>query len=159
QGTLRSGEQDWDRSFPMPKLIFTDKKFAGQVYKLVLEKTTVGRGDQNILVIRDESVSANHCLILVNGPEVIVRDLDSRNGTFVNNARLRNQQSQVKSGQTVRFGSVQARLEVEAEPDESGATEITAVYAHGRAMRDQRRAQGKPESPDPSMLLESSARE
>ena len=89
----------------MPKLIFIDKNFSGQVYELVLEKTTVGRSDQNTLVIHDNSLSAAHCEILVNGPEVIVRDLNSRNGTFVDGSRL-NKQSGVRSGQTVRFGSV-----------------------------------------------------
>src|SRR2546428_13236852 len=84
----------------MAKLIFIDQRFAGRVYELVLEKTTVGRGDQNTLTIRDRSLSASHCEILTYGSEVIVRDLNSRNGTFVQGVRL-NQQSQVKSGQTV----------------------------------------------------------
>jgi len=141
----------------MPKLIFTDTKFAGQVYRLMLEKTTVGRGDQNTLVIRDDSVSSKHCVVLLNGPEVIVRDLGSRNGTFVNDARLRNQQSQLKSGQTVRFGSVEARLEIEPEAEAREGTEITAVYAHGRAMREQRRAQRQPAPANASMQLESNA--
>ena len=93
----------------MAKLIFTDKNHAGRIYELTLEKTTVGRSDQNILVISDGSLSALHCEILVNGPEVIVRDLGSRNGTFVNGAKLQNHQAQLKSGQTVRFGAVEAR--------------------------------------------------
>jgi len=128
----------------MAKLIFIDKAFSGQVYKLVLEKTTVGRDDQNTLVIHDNSLSAAHCEILVNGPEVIVRDLDSRNGTFVNGVRLKNQQSQLKHGQTVRFGSVEARLELEAACDEGPTSEISAVYSYRRAMRDQKRAQEHP---------------
>src|SRR5437667_3049041 len=91
---------------PMAKLIFIDKNFPGRTYELVLEKTTVGRGDHNTLVIRDPSLSATHCEILMNGDEIIVRDLDSSNGTFVNGTRLRSQ-SQAKSGQTIRFGSVE----------------------------------------------------
>src|SRR5947207_14315734 len=97
----------------MAKLVFIDKNFSGKVYELMLEKTTVGRGDQNTLVIRDNSLSSRHCEILMNGPEIIVRDLDSLNGTFVDGIRL-NKQSQAKSGQTVRFGNVEARLELEA---------------------------------------------
>ena len=42
----------------MPKLFFIDRNFSGQVYELILEKTSVGRSDQNVLVIRDESVSS-----------------------------------------------------------------------------------------------------
>src|SRR6266481_4172253 len=102
----------------MAKLIFIDENFSGRVYELMLEKTTVGRGDQNTLVIRDTSLSSTHCEILMHGSEVIVRDLDSRNGTFVNGIRL-NKQSQVKSGQTVRFGSVEARLDLGPSKDAS----------------------------------------
>jgi len=38
----------------MAKLIFNGQGFHGQVYELMLEKTTIGRGDQNTLVIRDK---------------------------------------------------------------------------------------------------------
>jgi predicted component of type VI protein secretion system len=140
----------------MPKLVFIDRNFSGQVYELILEKTSVGRSDQNVLVIRDESVSSKHCDILMHGPEVIVRDLDSRNGTFVNGVRL-NKQSGMKSGQTVRFGSVEARLEIEPGQYESDPSTITAVHAHAQVMREQRREQKKPKPPDPSKTLESAA--
>jgi pSer/pThr/pTyr-binding forkhead associated (FHA) protein len=140
----------------MPKLVFIDNNFSGQVYELVLEKSTVGRSNENTLVIPDDSVSSKHCEILVNGSEVIIRDLDSRNGTFVNSVRL-NKQSQVKSGQIVRIGSAEARLELDPMRDESEATSITAVYAHKLALRDQRRAQKKPKPADPHKMLEASA--
>ncbi len=115
----------------MAKLIFTNQDHAGRAYELTLEKTTVGRGDQNTLAIADGSLSAVHCEILVNGPEVIVRDLGSRNGTFVNGAKLVNQQSQLKSGQTVRFGAVEARLELDSPPAEDTASDITAIHTMG----------------------------
>jgi len=136
----------------MAKLIFIDENFSGRVYELMLEKTTVGRGDQNTLVIRDTSLSSTHCEILMHGSEVIVRDLDSRNGTFVEGIRL-NKQGQIKSGQKVRFGSVEARLELDAARDDS-ATEITAIYTLGKIMRDQRKAEKQPKPGNPSMQLE-----
>src|SRR5437899_11606033 len=102
----------------MAKLVFIDQNFSGRAYELILEKTSVGRGDQNTLVIRDSSLSATHCEILMYGSEIIVRDLDSRNGTFVDGIRL-NKQSQVKSGQVVRFGSVEARLELDPAKDQT----------------------------------------
>lgn len=141
----------------MAKLIFTDKNHAGRTYELILEKTTVGRGDQNTLVISDASLSALHCEILVNGAEVIVRDLGSRNGTFVNGAKLTNQQSQMKSGQTVRFGAVEARLELDGhgEAADDTASEMTAVHAMGRIMREQKKEREKPKPTDASMKLES----
>ena len=141
----------------MTKLIFTDHDHAGRVYHLVLEKTTVGRGNQNTLVISDSSLSAEHCEILVNGSEVIVRDLGSRNGTYVNGTKLVNHQSQLKAGQIVRFGAVEARLELDKPSTDDTASEMTAVHAMGRIMRDQRRERAKPKPADPSMKLDSTA--
>jgi len=140
----------------MARLIFIDKNFAGRTYELLLEKTTVGRGDQNTLVIRDSSLSSTHCEILMHGSEIIVRDLDSSNGTFVEGTRL-NKQSQVKSGQTVRFGSVEARLELDSEGNETDTAEITAIYALGKVMREQRRAKNHPQPDTASMELEPEA--
>src|SRR5687768_17471369 len=132
------------RHVAMPKLIFTDPKFAGKTYKLFLEKTTVGRSDGNTLVIRDDSVSSRHCEVLTHGAEVIVRDLGSSNGTFVNGTVLRNQQSVVKSGQTVRIGSIEARVEIDAGDRLDHHTDVTAVLTHARAVRDLRRARANP---------------
>ena len=106
------------------------------------------------MVICDRFVSAKHCEILVNGSEVIVRDLGSRNGTFVNGRRLQNQQCGVKSGHIIAFGSVQARLEIELDLDETDLSTKSAVYSHSRAVRDERRAQRKGVSADPSLRLQ-----
>ena len=138
----------------MPKLVFIDKNFAGQVYELVLETTTVGRHDSNTLTIHDASVSGHHCDILTYGTEVIVRDAGSANGTYVSGTRI-NGQSQVKAGQLVRFGSVEARLEMEAPSGIDDSSAETAVISLKRITRDQRREAKRPKS-DPSVKLEPS---
>lgn len=118
----------------MVKLVFLDKQFDGQVYELTREKTTVGRTRPNDLVIPSDSVSASHCEVLVWGNEVIVRDLDSANGTFVDGFRL-NKQSGAKSGQVIRFGSVEARLEIDYVETNDDNTDLTAIHEHSRAVR------------------------
>jgi len=138
----------------MPKLHFTGGEFDGTVYDLTLEKTSVGRSHTNTVVICDRLVSARHCDILVNGSEVIVRDLGSRNGTFVNNRRLQNQQCGVKSGHIIVFGSVQARLEIELDADETDLSTKSAVYSHSRAVRNDRRAQQRGIAADPALRLQ-----
>ena len=130
----------------MSKLVFIGEKFAGRVYEFAMEKTTVGRGDQNTLVLHDRSVSQAHCEILVNGPEVIVRDLGSANGTFVNDVRVERQRP-MKSGQTVRFGLVEARLELDLPEWEDAAAEESAVFA---ARRWEQRLKHEEEMPKPS---------
>src|SRR5829696_9197383 len=112
----------------MPKLIFSGEHFAGRVYQLTLEKTTVGRGEHNTLALNHPSVSLTHCEILLHGPEVIVRDLGPANGTYVNGKRLNRQQCQMKSGQVIQFGLVQARLDLELPNSENTDYEETAVF-------------------------------
>ena len=141
----------------MPKLVFIDRNFAGKVYPLTIEKTTVGRGDENVLVIRDSSLSARHCEILVNGEEVIVHDLGSRNGTMVAGRLLKNQQSAVKNGQIVRFGLVDARVEIENMEWSDENSPESAVFDHRQVMRDQRRARNNPAPASPSAKLDSAA--
>ncbi len=65
----------------------------------MLEKTTIGRGESNMLVINlnDSEIPHVHCRILVYGGEVIVRDLVSANGTFVDEIRLHSE-APIKSG-------------------------------------------------------------
>ena len=67
----------------------------GQIYRcmsgssLVLGRTA-GRCD--IALPGCESVSSSHCRIMVNGTRVTVTDLNSTNGTYLNNQRLMPQQ-------------------------------------------------------------------
>jgi pSer/pThr/pTyr-binding forkhead associated (FHA) protein len=121
----------------MPKLVFISKDLENQAYELLLEKTTVGRGNFNTLVLADHSVSLTHCEILMNGTEIIIRDLDSSNGTFIDVVRL-NKQAQAKNGQVIRFGMVKARLELEFPTDMNTHTKITAVYDLAKFQRKQR---------------------
>jgi hypothetical protein len=137
----------------MPKLVFIDKEFTGQICELALEKITVGRADDNALVIRDTSVSLHHGELLVHGPEVIVCDLDSSNGIYINGVRVK-KQSQVKSGQVVQFGSVAARLELEPESTSDDATAITAVYSLRHLKDKEEREPAKPPSPPAAVKLE-----
>ena len=51
----------------------------------------IGRSNDCALQIPKENdmrISRRHCLVILNPPHVRVRDLNSRNGTFVNNVRL-----------------------------------------------------------------------
>lgn len=98
----------------MARLVFISEAFRGQTHELAVEETTVGRGEHNTLVIRDPSVSADHCIILTFGDEIIVRERGSRNGTFLDDRRVQGQ-APMKAGQTLRLGAVEARLELDPE--------------------------------------------
>src|SRR5436190_7634657 len=141
----RSDRKNLNNDFTVPKLVFTGEHFTGQIYELSLEKITVGRGAHNTLVLRHRSVSHTHCEILIHGTEVIVRDLGSANGTFVNGIRV-SEQSEVKSEQMLRFGSVQARLDLGFPGEDDTASDLTAAYTLRRIVRDQKREPKSPSS-------------
>jgi pSer/pThr/pTyr-binding forkhead associated (FHA) protein len=67
------------------------------------ERATVGRADTNDLVIADERVSRLHAEFERVAGEWLVRDLGSRNGTFVDGDRVLATRP-VRPGQEIRIG-------------------------------------------------------
>lgn len=53
---------------------------------------SIGRSEQNHVVLASARISRFHASLTTEGPVVVLRDLDSRNGTFLNGHRLRQQQ-------------------------------------------------------------------
>ncbi len=64
----------------------------GQVlYELENPRTNLGRAPTNDIVLDSQSVSKNHCVIEFNRDGMAcLRDLQSRNGTFINAERIQN---------------------------------------------------------------------
>ena len=52
---------------------------------------TIGRAERNHVVLASPRVSRFHAKLSTEGPLVILRDLGSRNGTFVNGKRVETQ--------------------------------------------------------------------
>ena len=40
------------------------------------------------MVLSDNTVSGQHCIILTDGEDIYIQDLDSTNGTFLNGKRI-----------------------------------------------------------------------
>jgi pSer/pThr/pTyr-binding forkhead associated (FHA) protein len=55
---------------------------------LVQEETKIGKGPFNDIILADASVSNTHARINFTGTEYTISDLGSRNGTYLNDARL-----------------------------------------------------------------------
>jgi len=64
---------------------------AGQIFPLKGGEHRLGRGSTCELKINSDSVSKEHASVLVTGDKMILSDLNSRNGTFVNGVRVQNQ--------------------------------------------------------------------
>src|SRR5688572_12047040 len=64
----------------------------------------IGRSEDNDFQINHASVSTHHCEVVVSSAGVLLKDLGSTNGTFVNGAPVR--EATLESGQHVQLGSV-----------------------------------------------------
>jgi pSer/pThr/pTyr-binding forkhead associated (FHA) protein len=60
----------------------------GSIFELENEEITIGRGNKNTIVIRDNEVSREHCRLVRRGDDYEVVDGGSSNGTFVNGQRV-----------------------------------------------------------------------
>ena len=79
----------------------------------------VGRNPDCDLVIKEGYPSRQHARIVVNGEQVIVEDLGSTNGTFVNKRQIDNP-VQIKPGDVIKFDSAAFHLVV----PESGSSTL-----------------------------------
>ena len=86
----------------------------GRTHDLKVDSTTIGRVEDNIFQIAEPSVSSHHCEILLRGSEVVVKDLNSTNGSFINGEKVT--ESVLKPGQILRLGQIEMRLETDAAP-------------------------------------------
>jgi pSer/pThr/pTyr-binding forkhead associated (FHA) protein len=48
------------------------------------DAVTIGRGEDNTLAIADPALSRHHCVVTIDANGLLVRDLESKNGVFVN---------------------------------------------------------------------------
>jgi pSer/pThr/pTyr-binding forkhead associated (FHA) protein len=99
----------------MAKLVILSPGMAGRSHELKVDKTTIGRVDDNTFPIAEPSVSSHHCEILLRGPDVVVHDLNSTNGTFINGNQITGE-AVLKPGQVLKLGQIELKLEAEGAP-------------------------------------------
>ncbi|MGB7325958.1 MAG: FHA domain-containing protein [Rubripirellula sp.] len=97
------------------------------------EKFLVGRSEVCQLRPKSESVSRKHCIIVLKDNRVLVQDLKSRNGTFVNDKRLPIDKAKVlKGGDELRIGKllfevvIEHGLQAVKKPEVSGVGDAAA---------------------------------
>jgi pSer/pThr/pTyr-binding forkhead associated (FHA) protein len=72
--------------------------------------TSIGRANSNTLVIDDEYASSRHALISLRGQQWWLEDLDSRNGTLLNDNPLE-APAVVTTGDVITIGSTHVKIE------------------------------------------------
>jgi transcriptional regulator with GAF, ATPase, and Fis domain len=115
------------------------------VYRLAPgEVVTIGRAPTNQIVIKDERASREHAQIFLSGESWTLRDLDSRNGTFINHDQVRGDHV-LRPGNIIRIGQAQMAFVVDlaaALPDSS------AVFRRAAAISETVVAPPQPYDPE-----------
>lgn len=93
------------------KLLVANGKKAGQVVPVTGPKFFIGRAEDCHLRPRSDTVSRHHCALLLESGLVLVRDLGSKNGTFVNDQRVR-PEAEVRNGDRLRVGQLEFEVQM-----------------------------------------------
>jgi pSer/pThr/pTyr-binding forkhead associated (FHA) protein len=97
------------------KLVFIRKDRTTQSFSLPSAVTFIGRRQDCDLNIPLSMVSRRHCQIYEEFGKVMVRDLKSRNGTFVNDEAI--DDAEIKAGDTLRVGPIHFVVQIDGVPD------------------------------------------
>ena len=108
----------------MAKLVILTQGLNGRAHELNVDRTTIGRVEDNLFQIAESSVSSHHCEVLLRGSDVVIKDLNSTNGTFINGEQIT--ESVLKPGQTLRLGQVELKLETEKTASAPASAPATA---------------------------------
>ena len=80
-----------DRSFDrdVPKLLVTANGKLLQEFEVTQPKVSIGRAHQNDLVMKNQYISKYHALLIFKNNTLILADLKSANGIYINSRRVR----------------------------------------------------------------------
>ena|SRR6266446_506087 len=120
----------------MARLVLLSEGLTGRTFELKAEKTTVGRVEDNAFQIPETSVSSHHAELHLRGNDVLVKDLNSTNGTFINGEKISNEAT-LKPGQILRLGMIEMRLETgEASLPSRKSLDQTRIIPQGVKLND-----------------------
>jgi len=100
-------------------LVVLNGKHAGRTIRVKESEFSIGRESDCDLRPKSKRISRRHCIILVEPQRVVVRDLDSRNGTFVNGEKIEAERS-LNNRDRLAIG--QMKLEVQLTADATATT-------------------------------------
>ncbi len=107
-----------DLSLPLSRrfsLAVLQGKDSGRIFPIDRPLVVLGRSDADI-VLNDPEISRQHAAIEVHGAKVVLKDLGSTNGTFINDVKIA--QTEIDNRAEFRVGgTVLMLIMTDAEPD------------------------------------------
>jgi serine phosphatase RsbU (regulator of sigma subunit)/pSer/pThr/pTyr-binding forkhead associated (FHA) protein len=110
----------------MPRLFVYSRKGNFSQLSLKGEKITIGRSTENDIVIKDPYSSNQHAFIYPSDRGYVLRDNNSKNGTFLNSERIQGQ-IELKKGDEILIGSTRIIFDKELSTNVELTREDSAV--------------------------------
>ena len=117
----------------MPRIQFTTPAGASGVLELDSERMSLGRADDNMLVISEDSVSSRHGEVTFDGSSWTLTDLGSTNGTKVGGTRV--EALALVPGTTFQLGNVECVFLGDGEESASAVSHEEAPPAFAAPTR------------------------
>ena len=98
---------------PTLRLVVVDGRMRGAGFEIPPGRSEIGRQAGLAILLDDQDVSRRHAVLDRTGGRVVLADLGSTNGTWVNRRRLRADGGdgvELRDGDEVRVGSVTLRV-------------------------------------------------
>lgn len=114
--------------FMSVKLMVLAGSHEGKEIAINQDKFLIGRSDECHLRPKSESVSRRHCAIIQKDGRVLLLDLKSRNGTFVNDKQLSPDKAKIlKDGDKLRIGKLEFTMVIEASLASTKKPEVKSI--------------------------------
>jgi len=107
--TIFADERAHKRRLKKARLVVVEGPDKGKDLAIERERVTVGRSVICDLVLGDKAVSGTHFEVIASERGFLLRDLDSRNGTFAGDLKVR--EVWIKPGTVIRAGQSHVRFE------------------------------------------------
>ncbi|MES2952916.1 MAG: FHA domain-containing protein [Pseudomonadota bacterium] len=113
----------------MPKMIVSIDEVVIKEVQLTKDKTTLGRRPYNDIVIDNLAVSGEHAVLQMSGGDVLLEDLNSTNGTYLNGKAVKKQQLQ--NGDSIEIGKYKIKFVGDGVADNFDKTMVVKARPAG----------------------------
>jgi len=97
-------------------LILFKKDGSTRIFKLPSTVTTIGRRKDCDFCIPLTCISRRHCEFDIDKDRLTIRDLNSKNGTFLNGSKI--SESPIKPGDLLKIGTLSFGVQIDGRPED-----------------------------------------
>ena len=126
----------------MPKMIVSIDEVVIKEVQLTKDKTTLGRRPYNDIVIDNLAVSGEHAVLQMIGGDVVLEDLNSTNGTYLNGKAVKKQQ--LRNGDSIEIGKYKIKFVGDGEAENFDKTMVVKARPAANALLSAPRSASAP---------------